>query len=96
VQRIIVQVPMDKKLKDKAEAASSDLGFSSLQEVIRVFLTKLSKREFNIKIEETSEEITDLSPAAEKKFKKAIRDIKAGRNITETKNTEELLRLLRE
>lgn len=94
MQRVTVQVPMSKDLKDKAEIASTDLGFSSLQEVIRVLLTKLSKREFDIKIEETTEEITYLSKIAERKFKKAVEDIKAGRNITKTKSVDEFLNLL--
>ncbi len=93
MQRVIVQVPMPKKLKRNAEAVSADLGFSSLQEAIRVLLTKLSKKEFSLKVEE-AEEITYLSPAAERKFKKAVVDIKAGRNVTKTKNIDELLRLL--
>lgn len=69
------------------------MGFSSLQEVIRVLLTKLSKKEFSIRIEE-EEEVTYLSKAAEKRYKKAAEDIKAGRNITKTKNVDELLKLL--
>lgn len=94
MQRVIVQVPMAKELKDKAELVSSDLGFSSIQEAIRVLLTKLSKREFSLKIEET-EEISYLSPAAEKKFKKAVEDIKAGRNIYKPKNKKEFFEILR-
>ena len=93
MQRVIVQVPMSRQLKERVEIVSSDLGFSSIQEAIRVLLTKLSKREFNLKVEEV-EEVTYLSPAAEKKFKKAVLDIKAGRNITKTKNVDELLSVL--
>lgn len=84
---------MSRDLKEKAEAVSSDLGFSSLQETIRVLLTKLSKREFSLRVEEV-EEITHLSKAAERKFKKAVEDIKAGRNVTKTKNVDEFLKLL--
>lgn len=93
MQRMIVQVPMSKDLKERAEAVSSDLGFSSLQEVVRVLLTKLSRKEFSLKVEET-EEITKLSPAAERKFKKAIADIKAGRNIYKPKNKKEFFEML--
>jgi len=85
---------MSKELKEKAEIASIDMGFSSLQETIRVLLTKLAKREFKIKVEENAEEITHLPRAAEKKFKKAVEDIKAGRNVTKTENIDELLKLL--
>lgn len=94
MQRIVVQVPMSRELKEKAEMVSTDLGFSSIQETIRVLLTKLSKREFSLKVAET-EEITHLSPAAERKFKKAVEDIKAGRNIYKPKNKKEFFDLLR-
>ncbi|MBU4099590.1 hypothetical protein KJ980_08160 [Patescibacteria group bacterium] len=93
MQRVVVQVPMTKNLKEKAEAVSYDMGFSSLQEVIRILLTKLSKKEFSFKIEE-AEEVTYLSKAAEKRYKKAVEDIKAGKNVTKTKNVDELLKLL--
>ena len=93
MQRVTLQVPMTKDLKEKAEIVSSDLGFSSLQETIRVLLTKLARREFSIKVEENVEEVTHLSKAAERKFKKAVEDIKAGKNITKTKNIDELFRL---
>ncbi len=95
MQRVIIQVPMSKELKEKAEAISSDLGFSSLQEIIRVILTKLSKRELNVRVEEKTEEITHLSKAAERRFKKAVEDIKAGRNIVEASDAEDFLRKLR-
>lgn len=93
MQRIIVQVPMTKELKKKAESVSSDMGFSSLQETIRVLLNKLAKKEFILKVSET-EEITYLSKTAKEKFKKAVKDIKAGKNITKTENIDELLSLL--
>lgn len=87
---------MNSDLKKAAEAVSTDLGFSSLQETIRVLLTKLSKKELRFQItEEPPEEIKYLSKAAEKRFKKAVEDIKAGRNITKTRNPNELLSLLR-
>ena len=94
MQRVIVQVPMSKDLKEKAEVVSSDLGFSSVQETIRVLLTKLSKREFSLKVEET-EEINYLSKAAEKKFKKAVEDIKAGVNIYKPKDKKDFFKMLR-
>ena len=78
MQRVIVQVPMSKDLKEKAEVISADLGFSSLQETIRVLLTKLSKKEFGLRVEEI-EDVIYLSPVAERKFKKAQKDIISGR-----------------
>ena len=94
MQRVIVQVPMSQNLKNMAEAVTSDMGFSSLQEAIRVILTKLSKKQLSLRIEE-GEEIVDLSPAAERMFKKAVADIKAGRNIYKPKDKEEFFKMLR-
>lgn len=95
MQRVILQVPMTKDLKESAQSASQDLGFSSLQETIRVLLTKLAKKELSLKVAEEAEEITYLSPAAERRFKKAVADIKAGRNIYKPKDKEEFFKMLR-
>ena len=95
MQRIILQVPMTRELKEKAELVSHDFGFSSLQETVRVLLTKLAKKELALRITEETEEITHLSKAAERKFKKAVEDIKAGRNIYKPKNKKEFFELLR-
>lgn len=95
MQRVILQVPMTKELKEKAEIASRDFGFSSLQETIRVLLTKLSKKEFALRITDETEYVEYLSKAAEKRYKKAVVDIKAGKNITKTRNVEQLLSVLR-
>ena len=91
MQRIVLQVPMEKELKEKAEVVSRDFGFSSLQETIRVLLTKLSRKELTLRITDQTEDITYLSAAAEKRYKKAAADIKAGKNVTRTKNVNELL-----
>lgn len=85
---------MTKSLKQRAESVATDYGFSSLQEIIRVILKKLASRSLNISITE-AEEITHLSPAAEKRYKKAIEDIKKGRNIYKPKSTEDFYKLLR-
>lgn len=52
MQRVILQVPISKELKHKAEIASSDMGFSSLQEIIRVIVNKLARRELSISIDD--------------------------------------------
>ena len=84
---------MPKSLKEQAEAVSADYGFSSLQELIRVMVKKLSRRELNMNIVETEE--IHLSPAAKKRYAKIKEDIKSGRNITSTKNLDELFKYLR-
>ncbi len=78
---------MQKTLRDQAEKVASSQGFSSLQEAIRVFLRKLSRRELAFRISEPEER---LSPAAERRYAKIIEDIKKGRNVTKTKSLDEL------
>lgn len=94
MQRVILQVPMSQQLKNSAEAVSTDMGFSSLQEAIRVILTKLSKRQLSLKIEE-GEEI-NLSPSAKRLFQKALRDIESGKDIYKPETKEEFFKLLSE
>lgn len=43
--RNILQIPIDINLRKKAENEATDLGFSSLQEMIRVMLTQITKRQ---------------------------------------------------
>lgn len=94
MQKVIVQVPMSRDLKEKAENVVADLGFSSLQEVIRVLVTKLSKHQLSIRVEET-EEITHLTKSAEKKFANAIQDIKTGKNVHKPGSKKEFFKMLR-
>ena len=86
---------MTKTLRDQAQTVSSDLGFSSLQEAIRVLLNKFAKKQLTMQVTEQSEEVVHLSKRAEKRYAKAVEDIKAGRNITKTESVDALLRLLR-
>lgn len=90
MQRTIVQVPMSNDLRKKAEMVSADMGFSSLQETIRVFLTKLSKQEFTVTIGEA----TKLSQQAQERYMQTAEDIKAGKNVHKPKNKKEFFEML--
>ena len=91
MNRVILQVPMQKELRDQATIAAKNNGFSSLQEAIRVLLAKLSKKEITIRVEEKEEQ---LSPRQIKKYNKIIEQIKQGKNVTHTKNLDELFAYL--
>ena len=82
---------MTKTLKHEAEAAAHDQGFSSVQEAIRVLLTKLSRREIAVNVGYPEEH---LSPRAERRYAKIIRDIKAEKNVTNTDNLDQLFAVL--
>ncbi|MDP1722587.1 MAG: hypothetical protein Q8L37_05245 [Candidatus Gottesmanbacteria bacterium] len=87
MDRVIVQVPMTKTLKVQAEAVARDQGFSSVQEAIRLFLTKFARRELSVSIGYPDEH---LSPRAERRYAKIIQDIKSGKNVTKTDNLDQL------
>lgn len=88
--RVILQVPITKTLRDQAEQVVADYGFSSLQEILRVILNKLVKRQLVVSIQE-AEEIPYLSYGAKQFYKKAIAEIRTGESVTKTKNIDELL-----
>lgn len=81
MDKAIIQVPVDKKLRDQATSAASSLGFSSLQETIRLFLHKLATRELTFTFEEPS---VQLSPRAARRYDKMIDDIESGRVKTKS------------
>ena len=88
--KTILQVPVSKDLKDKAEEAANKQGFSSLQESIRIFLTKLA----NNKLEITIQEPVRLSEASEKRYSKQTIDFEKNKNVSSAKNVEELMHQL--
>ncbi len=71
----ILQVPIDKNLRDRATSMAEGMGFSSLQEVVRLFLNRVAKGEVNIKFEES----VQLSPRAIKRYNKMTDEIESGK-----------------
>lgn len=71
----ILQVPINKNLRDQAASKAEEMGFSSLQEVIRLFLNKIAAGEIDVKIEPT----VQLSPKAIKRYNKMINELESGK-----------------
>lgn len=76
-------------LRNQAEAVSVDMGFSSLQEVVRLILTKFAKREIGITIEQFP--AVKLSGRNEKRYKQMERDFKSGKNSKTFVNVTDLM-----
>ncbi len=74
----ILQVPMSKSLKQSAQEVAHDYGFSSLQDILRVILTKLSRRELVVSIEETA---IHLSKKNDQRYVKMSRDFSKRKKI---------------
>ncbi len=76
----ILQIPVNKNIRHQATLAAEKMGFSSLQEVVRIFLNKVAKGEINIAFEPT---IT-LSAKNDKRYSKMLADIKSGKVKTKS------------
>lgn len=90
MQKITLQIPMDSKLKVDAEKAALDQGFSSLQELVRVILYKVAQKKIEVNFEET----IILSEKADKRYTRAMKDFKEGKNVYTAKNVDDFLRQL--
>lgn len=80
MQRTVLQIPIDLELKNEAEQAAQAQGFSSLQEVVRVFLNKFAQKQIGINFEQS----VQLSPQAIKRYDKMASDIEKGKIKTKT------------
>ena len=75
MNKTILQVPMDRLLRNNAERVASTQGFSSLQELVRVLLNKVTTGNINLRLEET----VRLSPEAAKQYDQIIDEIESGK-----------------
>lgn len=78
----ILQVPISKALRVSAANVAKDGGFSSLQEVIRLFLARFAKREIGVIFEQFP--AVKLSARNEKRYNKIVDDYSAGRLKTKS------------
>lgn len=92
MNKTILQVPISQDLKINAEREALSQGFSSLQELVRVFLSKIASR----KIEVTLQEPITLSTKNEKKYLDMTKDFKSGKNIYSADSVESLINKLHE
>lgn len=91
MQRTVLQVPLPKELKISAEKAAQDAGFSSLQEVLRVFMKKFASKKINLAFEE---EVTYLSKKNEERYSKMTEDFKKDRNVYHAKDFDDFIKQL--
>ena len=93
MQRTVLQIPLPKELKVSAERAALDAGFSSLQEVLRVFMRKFANKKIDLNFQD--ENVVYLSEKNDKRYEKIIRDIKSGKEKVYTaKDTDDLMNQL--
>lgn len=91
MNRVVLQIPIDVSLRKAAEKTALDQGFSSLQEIIRIFLRQLAEKTINVNFEQTIK----LSPKAIKRYDKMTKDIEAGNEkVFSADNVDELMKHL--
>lgn len=77
----ILQIPINKSIRDQAASKAEKMGFSSLQEVVRLFLSKVATGQIDVTFEEPS---IQLSSRAIKRYDKMIDEIESGKVKTES------------
>lgn len=87
MQKTILQVPLNKQLKNDAEKAATQQGFSSLQEIVRVFLAQLASNRVQITLQES---IT-LSSENEQRYADMTRDFEIDKNVYSASNVDDLI-----
>ncbi|MEK7141232.1 MAG: hypothetical protein AAB800_01655 [Patescibacteria group bacterium] len=93
MNRTVLQIPIAPLLRQQAEAVSLDLGFSSLQDAVRLLLHKLARRELSLAVHEEKSE--PLSKKAAARYDEMYEDFKHNRNVYHAKDVDDLLRQLR-
>ena len=88
MNKTILQIPLDKDTRDQATLVATQMGFSSLQEPIRLFIKQLARKKLEVKIEPKA---VQLSPKAIKRYNKMTKDIESGKTKLFTANSVEEL-----
>jgi antitoxin component of RelBE/YafQ-DinJ toxin-antitoxin module len=94
--KTILQVPISKALRDKAAQVAADMGFTSLQEAVRLLINQLAKGtlSFRASYNEPDEILTPKQEEVlNRKYEQARKDIDAGRGIT-SHSVDELIAYL--
>lgn len=91
MQKTILQVPITRDIKDNAEVAAHEQGFSSLQEIVRVFLAKLAAKKIEVTLDSAF-----LSDENEKRYLTMTEDFETNTNIHKAKSVTDLLTQLNE
>lgn len=92
MNKTILQIPINQDLKISAEQEAFSQGFSSLQELVRVFLSKIAAG----KIEITLQESAMLSEKNEKRYLDMTKDFKLNKNTSSSDSVSDLIKKLHE
>lgn len=75
--RLMLQVPINSDLRDRAMEVAKEQGFSSLQDIVRLFVTKLANREISLHFGGPQSELASLEAIA--RYEQMYNDVKSGK-----------------
>ncbi len=78
MQTVTLQVPMSRTLRNDATAVAKEMGFSSLQEVLRIITNKIAHKQLAVSIDDTRV----LSRKNDLRYEQMIKDIESGQGKT--------------
>lgn len=82
----VLQVPMSKEMRESATSMALNQGYSSLQEMVRVFLRQTIEKKVETRFVTTAPPVK-LSAKAEKRYMKIQKDIESGKGVAYTAET---------
>lgn len=94
MQKVTVQIPTTKKLRDRAAKSAVEYGFSSLQEMLRLVMNKIANKEIKVSLEENVEYLTPQEDVVlEQRYKDFLKEEKKGKTF-EAHSVEEMMKQL--
>ena len=91
MDKTVLQIPINITLKNKAEEVALSQGFSSVQEIVRVFLSRLASNTLEVGFYNSD---VSMSEKAEKRYSKIVYDISKNKNIVKSTGVNDLLSVL--
>lgn len=89
--RTTIQIPLDSSLRIRAEKAAVEAGFSSVQEIVRVFLSKLAKQTIDVGFYEKT---IRLSKKSEARYSAMVNDARHDKETIQADSFNELVSLI--
>lgn len=88
MDKTILQIPITKTLKREAKLVAVSYGFSSLQDLMRIMLTKLANKQLTIQI---SDQPIPISKKNEGRYLKMEKDLREGKKFYTAKDVPSLM-----
>lgn len=89
--KTIIQIPVEKKMRDAFEVRAHKNGFSSIQDALRLFMQQYIERKINVGFTEPP---VRLSKKNASRYEKMMKDFESGKNISVAHSVDEFIKQL--